>query len=292
MIFGRRKPGFVQSAEGASPEEIIENIQKAEMAAKKKPKDETFDLDAACEKVHRMQQQGAVIDGAALKDDEPLTAEPAAQPTEPVQPEEAAQPEKPDLLEYLVSQPDREDEFADIPTVTKEPEPEPTEAQKLAGYIRARSAAAQLTPYQQLCEELEEADKTLAEMQADPECADIVCREGQKDRYYYSEAAMSANYAMIAALIADDDMCETIAQMVRFNAKTYPCATPMNYFRRKPYGYTQEQIEQAWQTMQGKEQFADIEQLTNNENTKFLFSTKHLTRRYATAISNVDEFCD
>ena len=37
---------------------------------------------------------------------------------------------------------------------------------------------------------------------------------------------------------------------------------------------------------------ADIEELTNNQNERFLFSTKHLTRRYAKAISDVDEWTD
>ena len=43
---------------------------------------------------------------------------------------------------------------------------------------------------------------------------------------------------------------------------------------------------------QGRPEFADIEELTNNQNERFLFSTQYLTRRYAKAISDVDEFCD
>ena len=53
-----------------------------------------------------------------------------------------------------------------------------------------------------------------------------------------------------------------------------------------------EEIEQTWKTMQGRPEFADIEELTNNQNERFLFSTQHLTRRYAKAISDVDDFCD
>ena len=52
------------------------------------------------------------------------------------------------------------------------------------------------------------------------------------------------------------------------------------------------EIEQTWKTMQGRPEFADIEELTNNQNERFLFSTQYLTRRYAKAISDVDEFCD
>ena len=62
--------------------------------------------------------------------------------------------------------------------------------------------------------------------------------------------------------------------------------------RRSPYGLAPEEIEQTWKTMQGRPEFADIEELTNNQNERFLFSTQHLTRRYAKAISDVDDFCD
>ena len=139
---------------------------------------------------------------------------------------------------------------------------------------------------------MENADALLAQMPEDPQCADIVSRTGAKDTYYYSSANMSDNYAMIAQLIEDKDLCVMVAEMVRFNARVYPSATPLKYFQRSPYGLAPEVIEQTWQSMQGKPEYSDIEELTNNENERFLFSTKHLTRRYAKAISDVDEFCD
>ena len=129
-------------------------------------------------------------------------------------------------------------------------------------------------------------------MPADPQCEDITTRKGAKDTYYYSTANMSDNYAMIAQLIEDKDLCAMVAEMVRFNARVYPSATPLRYFRRSPYDLTQEAIEQTWQSMQGKPEYADIEELTNNQNERFLFSTQHLTRRYAKAISDVDEWTD
>ena len=167
-----------------------------------------------------------------------------------------------------------------------------TPAQELAGYIRARSAAAQLTPHALLLEEVENADELLAQMPADPQCTDIVTRAGAKDTYYYSNANMSDNYAMIAQLIEDKDLCVMFAEMVRFNARIYPSATPLKYFQRSPYGLAPEVIEQTWKAMQENPAYADIEELTNNQNERFLFSTQHLTRRYAKAISDVDEFCD
>ena len=170
--------------------------------------------------------------------------------------------------------------------------PELTPAQELAGYIRARSAAALITPHALLLEEVENADELLAQMPADPQCTDIVTRAGAKDTYYYSNANMSDNYAMIAQLIEDKDLCVMFAEMVRFNARIYPSATPLKYFQRSPYGLAPEVIEQTWKAMQENPEYADIEELTNNQNERFLFSTKHLTRRYAKAISDVDDFCD
>ena len=170
--------------------------------------------------------------------------------------------------------------------------PELTPAQELAGYIRSRSAAALLTPHALLLTEVENADELLAQMPADPQCTDIVTRAGAKDTYYYSNANMSDNYAMIAQLIEDKDLCVMFAEMVRFNARIYPSATPLKYFQRSPYGLAPEVIEQTWKAMQENPEYADIEELTNNQNERFLFSTKHLTRRYAKAISDVDDFCD
>ena len=305
MLFGRRKPGYTTTVDAAAdPEQVILDLQKAEMAAKKKPKAEVFDIDAASETARRLKETGSIFDGSAAKTGEDVIAAVeretdalAAKQVE-AQPalEETAAPddaEKPQLLDFLAAAPEAEgDPYADQPTVTAPELPELTPAQELAGYIRSRSAAALVTPHALLVSEVENADELLAQMPADPQCADIVSRTGAKDTYYYSSANMSDNYAMIAQLIEDRDLCVMVAEMVRFNARVYPSATPLRYFRRSPYDLTQEAIEQTWQAMQGRPEYADIEELTNNQNERFLFSTKQLTRRYAKAISDVDEWTD
>ena len=312
MLFGRRKPGYTTTVDGsADPEQAVLDLQKAELAAKKKPKAEVFDIDAASETARRLKETGSTFDGSAAKAGEDVmavvereTAELAAKQAAEAAPQaaeaapqaaEAAQTDaaKPELLDFLAGEPEAEnDPFADQPTKTAPELPELTPAQELAGYIRSRSAAALLTPHALLLEEVENADELLAQMPADPQCEDITTRKGAKDTYYYSTANMSDNYAMIAQLIEDKDLCVMFAEMVRFNARIYPSATPLKYFQRSPYGLAPEVIEQTWESMQGKPEYADIEELTNNQNERFLFSTKHLTRRYAKAISDVDEFCD
>ncbi len=300
MLFGRRKPGYTTTVDSSvDPEQAVLELQKAELAAKKKPKAEVFDIDAASETARRLKETGSTFDGSAAKAGEDVmavvereTAELAAKQAAEAAPE-AAEAAKPELLDFLAAEPEAEnDPFADQPTKTAPELPELTPAQELAGYIRSRSAAALLTPHALLLTEVENADELLAQMPADPQCEDITTRKGAKDTYYYSTANMSDNYAMIAQLIEDKDLCVMFAEMVRFNARIYPSATPLKYFQRSPYGLAPEVIEQTWKSMQGKPEYADIEELTNNQNERFLFSTKHLTRRYAKAISDVDDFCD
>ena len=312
MLFGRRKPGYTTTVDGAAdPEQVVLDLQKAEMAAKKKPKAEVFSIDAASEIARRLKETGSTFDGSAAKAGEDvmavveretseLAAKQQAAEAAPEAAEAPAVPEgtdaadaKPELLDFLAAAPDAEnDPYADQPTKTAPELPELTPAQQLAGYIRSRSAAALVTAHAQLTSEVENADELLAQMPQDPQCEDIVARAGAKDTYYYSNANMSDNYAMIAQLIEDKDLCVMFAEMVRFNARIYPSATPLRYFQRSPYGLAPDEIEQTWKTMQGRPEFADIEELTNNQNERFLFSTQYLTRRYAKAISDVDEFCD
>lgn len=312
MLFGRRKPGYTTTVDGAAdPEQVVLDLQKAEMAAKKKPKAEVFSIDAASETARRLKETGSTFDGSAAKAGEDvmavveretseLAAKQQAAKAAPEAAEAPAVPEgtdaadaKPELLDFLAAAPDAEnDPYADQPTKTAPELPELTPAQQLAGFIRSRSAAALVTAHAQLISEVENADELLAQMPQDPQCEDIVSRTGAKDTYYYSSANMSDNYAMIAQLIEDRDLCVMFAEMVRFNARIYPSATPLRYFQRSPYGLAPEEIEQTWKTMQGRPEFADIEELTNNQNERFLFSTQHLTRRYAKAISDVDDFCD
>ena len=300
MLFGRRKPGYTTTVDGsADPEQAVLELQKAELAAKKKPKAEVFDIDAASETARRLKETGSTFDGSAAKTGEDVmavvereTAELAAKQAAGAAPE-AAEAAKPELLDFLAAAPEAQgDPYEDQPTVTAPELPQLTPAQELAGYIRSRSAAALLTPHALLLTEVENADELLAQMPADPQCEDITTRKGAKDTYYYSTANMSDNYAMIAQLIEDKDLCVMFAEMVRFNARIYPSATPLKYFQRSPYGLAPEVVEQTWKAMQENPEYADIEELTNNQNERFLFSTKHLTRRYAKAISDVDDFCD
>jgi len=67
MLFGRRKPGYTTTVDGSvDPEQAVLELQKAELAAKKKPKAEVFDIDAASETARRLKETGSTFDGSAV----------------------------------------------------------------------------------------------------------------------------------------------------------------------------------------------------------------------------------
>ena len=117
MLFGRRKPGYTTTVDGSvDPEQAVQELQKAELAAKKKPKAEVFDIDAASETARRLKETGSTFDGSAAKTGEDViaavereTAELAAKQAAEAAPEaaEAAQPDaaKPELLDFLAGEP-------------------------------------------------------------------------------------------------------------------------------------------------------------------------------------------
>lgn len=203
--------------------------------------------------------------------------------------------EKPELMAYLASLPDAEDEFSELEEGGSEdmpPEKEETPAQSLAEYIRLRSAAAALTAKHTLRAEIAQFDELLEELRADPSCEDICSLEGNKDEYFYSSQSMSDNYAMISSLVEEKDLAETIAKMVRFNCKTYPVPTPCTYFEQHPYRYTKPQLDRAIYVIETKEQYRDIKVFTNSKKVKFLYSEELMSERYAKALAEPEEFAD
>ena len=131
MLFGRRKPGYTTTVDSSvDPEQAVLDLQKAELAAKKKPKAEVFDINAASETARRLKETGSSFDGSAAKTGEDViaavereTAELAAMQAAGAAPEaaETVQDEaaKPQLLDFLAGEPEAEnDPFADQPTQT------------------------------------------------------------------------------------------------------------------------------------------------------------------------------
>lgn len=205
--------------------------------------------------------------------------------------EENIKEEKVDLMDYLDSLPDDEDleeiNLEELEEVEEEPK---TEWQLLAEFIRLRSGAANLTSKTSLEKEDQDLEEILLALNNDEACVDIKSIKGDKDIYYYSEEFMSDNYAMIALLVDEKDIAKTIAKMVRWNSKTYPCPTPRYYFKNSPYFLTDPQIERALSKIWNSEEYKDICELETGNDVKYLYSTETMSEKYARALAEDVEF--
>lgn len=197
--------------------------------------------------------------------------------------------DKIDLLDYLDSLPEEEnlEEIEEIEEVNEEPK---TEWQLLAEFIRLRSGAANLTSKTSLEKEDQDLEEILSALNEDETCADIKIIKGDKDIYYYSEEFMSDNYAMIELLVHEKDVAKTIAKMVRWNSKTYPCPTPIYYFKNSPYLLTDAQIERALYKVWNSEEYKDICELKTGNDVRYLYSTETMSEKYARALAEDVEF--
>jgi len=207
--------------------------------------------------------------------------------SEPPKPEEAV--EKPDLIEYLESLPEVE-----VPYTPFEEDPviearERSEAELLACEIRLCTREEELISLSQLRSLYENADVLLEEMKGLETCADIFSIQGNKDVYYYCTTYMTDNYAKIAMLVLEKDWPRTIAEMVRFNCKTYPCSTPYEYFMRPPYLMTKPQLMRALDQVFRNEAYKDIVSVNASNGAPYLYSTEYFTERYGKALADYGE---
>lgn len=263
-LFGRRKPGFSKEVE-LKPEDIPGEFSDAlDDAVNKNSNPKT-------EKLYLAKMADAAIQG------EPMPENPDVQP-------------KVDIFDLMESMPDVQDPFPPSePEEEPAPAPQKTDAQLLADFIRHRSSGALLTAYKMLAKEEEHLDELIAQLRADESCADIRSIKGQKDEYFYSEEVMANNYAMIAMLVEEKDLAQTVIEMVRFNAKTYPSPTPFYYFGRSPYNYTPQQVRLAADQAMRRPEAEDIQELVTYNGVHYLYSLKHMSKRYAQALADSAE---
>ena len=266
MLFGRRKPGFAKEVE-LKPEDISNEFSDRNDPARQdqNPKFEKEEMAAAA---------NAVIEG---------TAQAAAEPSKdaPV-----------DVFEYMDSLPDvadpfepSEDPMIEDPTLG----PDYTqlkEGEILANYIRERTQGVNLTPRKELEAEDPTISDAIEEMLSLESCQDIRIVKGQKDEYFYSFSYMAKNYAMIAMLVYEKDIPHTIAHMVRFNCKTYPAPSPVEYFTRHPFSYTKPQLDHAIRMIQQNEAYKDVKVLTTWNGRQYLYSEDVMTKKYAQVLAD------
>ena len=266
MLFGRRKPGFSKEVE-LKPEDISGEFSDRNDPARQdaNPKFEKDEMAAAAQAVMDGKAAGAVVPSK----DAPV-----------------------DVFDYMDSLPEVNDPFepSENPMI-EDPNAEPDytqlkEGEILANFIRERTQGVNLTPRKALEEEDPTITDTIDEMLSLESCQDIRSVKGQKDEYFYSIEYMAKNYAMIAMLVYEKDIPHTIAQMVRFNCKTYPAPSPLEYFMRSPFSYTKPQLDHALHMIEQNEAYKDIKVLHTWNNQRYLYSEDVMTKKYAQVLAD------
>lgn len=272
-LFGRRKPGFSKEVELKPGEIEGEFSDRNDPAVNKRDANPKTEKEEYYKAAKRWAGEGGETPGDGEAPDMAQQA--------------AAEGRKVDLFEYMDSLPDVEDPFkpSENPMIDAEPEPEPLpEHMVLAEYIRDRSRAAQITPKKALAEEEPQLEELLAKLRE--ECPDIKTVAGKKDEYLYSDAIMANNYAMIAMLVYEKDLARTVAHMVRFNCKTYPAPTPVDYFTRTPYNYTKVQMQNVLRVFEHSEEYKDIKPIETYTGVVYLYSEDVMSLKYAKALAD------
>lgn len=214
--------------------------------------------------------------------------------------QEKQEPQRVDLRAYLEQAPDAPDPFEGIETPDAAPAPvetPPAPARQLAELIRAHSSQAQLVPKAQIPtlmgwtgdETAPQVNDVLSQMAADDSLADIRSQAGERDAYYYSTLHMTDNYAMIAALVLDKNLPRTVAEMVRFNQKTYRLPTSAFNFTRSPYFYTKVQLENVRNLLRLRGEYEDIGEIVTGNDKVYFYCKDGMSERYAKALAEDNE---
>ncbi len=109
--------------------------------------------------------------------------------------------------------------------------------------------------------------------------------KGQKGTYYYNGVMWTTRFATVQALLLDKDILATIATIVRTDCKRYPRPTRVAVFMGAPYFFSEDEILGALARMKFEEGYSDIDTVTTSNGKKSIYSTLHMSERYAKVLA-------
>jgi hypothetical protein len=102
-------------------------------------------------------------------------------------------------------------------------------------------------------------------------------------RSYYSSNFMTEAYAQIL-LRKQGDRLRLIAEVVRGNSALYPRPVPLDIFTHPPFEFTQQEVLNDLERMQGEAEYRDIVPTTTSTSRVFLYSTLYLEPDHASML--------
>ena len=113
---------------------------------------------------------------------------------------------------------------------------------------------------------------------------DIKVLEG-KQTYLYSSDYMTDTYAHWAFLAEEGDDALTLVDNAREESRLYPRPMLAASLSSKPYYWSAEQIEQAWQAVQESGSYPDIKTCEASNGERYFYSTDYLSDAQAKALA-------
>ena len=113
---------------------------------------------------------------------------------------------------------------------------------------------------------------------------DIKVLEG-KQTYLYSSDYMTDTYAHWAFLAEEGDDTLTLVENAREESRLYPRPMLATSLSSKPYYWSAEQIEQAWQAVQESGSYPDIKTCEASNGERYFYSTDYLSDAQAKALA-------
>lgn len=166
-------------------------------------------------------------------------------------------------------------------------------AQILYDYLHARTAESKVTGRKKLVltppngltkDALDALLPGIGTAEAAPVLANIQAVAGKKDTYLYDGEIMTKHYAELDALLEDKDILRTIATVTRSDSKLYPRPTQFSKLMNTPFRFSEDEILGAVARMKGEEEYQDIGMVTASNGKRALFSSQHLSERYARSL--------
>jgi hypothetical protein len=159
-----------------------------------------------------------------------------------------------------------------------------------ADFIRGNSSDGKFTKPEDLCLEPlslseKEAEEGIKALKENPQYDDIVEFQGRERRYFYSSQRMTENYAKMVFRVEEKELLRLLAETVRFESKTYPRPTDIKLFTYSPFNFTEGQIQDIIKQVSEREEYSDIQRTMASNGAMYLYSTKHLVKDHAQALT-------
>ena len=131
----------------------------------------------------------------------------------------------------------------------------------------------------------DEVEANLAELLKDNRYQDIksvVASTGTG--YLYSETYITENYADILVRAEANDPCATIAATVRDEARIYPRATKIEFFKNPVFNINPDELEGHLASTLERPEFKDIKIITASTEARYLYSELYMNEDYARSL--------